>query len=343
MRDLASLPKAHLHVHLESTIRPDTLRALAAANGVDIPEELSRSSFAGFSQFADYNAAVRASLCKPEDFSRVAVEFCEDEAAAGVQYAEVTFTAAAHGERLGQPEMPLEAVLRGLAAGEAAFGIHCRVLLDHSRRRSVERAWATLDLAMRYAGHGVVGIGMAGEESYELAPFTTVLSAAAEAGVPMVHHAGEMCGPSSIRDALSLGHSRRLGHGIRILEDADLVAEVRDRAIPLEVCPSSNVGLGLVASYADHPLPRLRAAGLTVSLNTDIPSVVGVSLTQEYTRVREAFGYDDATMAELARAGVDASFAPAPIKARVRSQIDNWLADGRGDQVNVRRVDETAR
>ncbi|PSK95918.1 adenosine deaminase [Murinocardiopsis flavida] len=327
MRDLDALPKAHLHVHLESTVRPETLREIGAANGVAVPDPPSgERPFAGFRQFADHGTLVRDCLRRPEDFARVAAEFCADEAARGTRYAEVTFTAASHGERLGRPEMPLAAVLDGLAAGQAEHGIECGVILDHSRRRSVERAWATLGLARRFAADGVVAIGMAGDEAHPLAPFAEVIAAAADAGVHLVHHAGESSGAASIREAIGIGRAERLGHGIRVLDDPGLVAEVRDRAIPLEVCPSSNVALGLADSFAAHPLPALRAAGLAVTLNTDVPSVTGTTLTGEFTRVREVFGATDAELAGLARAGIDASFAPEPTKARLRGAAAAWLA-----------------
>ncbi|CAM4140771.1 adenosine deaminase [Nocardiopsis rhodophaea] len=264
MRDLARLPKAHLHVHLESTVRWTTLREIAAGNGIKIPDPPGhgRRAFNGFRQFADHNALVRSCLLRREDFARIAREFCADEAAQGTRYAEVTFTAAAHGERLSEPEMPLEAVLHGLAEGQAAHDIECRVILDHSRRRSVQRARRTLDLATRYAagsgsgGGGVVGLGMAGEERFPLAPFAEVVSAARDAGLHIVHHAGEACGPASIREAIGLGRAERLGHGIRVLDDGDLVAEIRDRRLPLEVCPSSNVALGFAERKLSNQLRR---------------------------------------------------------------------------------------
>jgi adenosine deaminase len=328
MRDITLLPKAHLHVHLESTIRWATLREIGAANGVDVPshggDDGAPLAFDGFRQFADHNSLVRSCLRRPEDFHRIAVEFCEDEAAQGTGYAEVTFTAASHGERLDDLEMPLEAVLHGLAEGQAAHGVRCRVVLDHSRRRSVDRAWRTVKLAARHAA--VVGVGVAGEESYPLAPFSEVFEAARDAGLHVVHHAGETCGAASIREAIGPGGTERLGHGIRVLDDAELVAEVRDRAIPLEVCPSSNVTLGLADSLAAHPLPRLRDAGLVVTLNTDIPSIAGTTLSEEYARVRDAFGYDDEVMAEFARASIEASFAPAGTKERLLGEVEAWLA-----------------
>ncbi|MEC3976465.1 adenosine deaminase [Amycolatopsis sp. H20-H5] len=323
MRDLTTLPKAHLHVHLESTIRPGTLREIGEANGVSLPGQAP--VFDGFRAFADYNSLIRDCLRRPEDFERIAREFCEDEAAQGTRYAEVTFTAASHGERLGDLDLPLESVLKGLKAGGAAHGIDCRVLLDHSRRRSVDRARQTLDLARRHAADGVLGLGMAGEEKHSLTPFAAIFDEAREAGLHLVHHAGEDCGPPSIREALEIGHSERLGHGIRILEDPALVAEIRERGIALEVCPSSNVILGLVPSFAEHPLPRLVDAGLVVTVNTDVPSVTGTTLTDEYTRIRETFGYDDHALAVLAAAGVDASFASASTKTALHQGIKAWL------------------
>ncbi|MBE1531725.1 adenosine deaminase [Actinomadura algeriensis] len=321
MRDLLTLPKAHLHVHLESTVRWDTLREIGAANGVPVPDHVG--TFGGFDAFFAQNDLVRACLRRPDDFRRIAYEFCADEAAQGTRYAEPSFTAAAHGERLGDLGMPLAAVLEGLDAGRAAFGVECRLLLDHSRRRSVDRAWRTLDLARRH--DGVAAIGLAGDESHPGDPFTDVFAAARDAGLHVVHHAGEGEGPASIRQALGPGRTERLGHGIRVLDDPDLVAEVRERRVPLEVCPSSNVALGFVPSLADHPLPRLRDAGLLVTLNTDVPALIGTPLAAEYAHVRDAFGYDDRTLADLARTGVDASFAPPATKARLRAEINAWL------------------
>jgi len=324
VRDLLSLPKAHLHVHLESTVRWGTLREIGAANGVEVPGE--GGAFGDFASFFARNDLVRDCLRRPDDFRRIAYEFCADESAQGVQYAEVSFTAAGHGERLGDLAMPLQAVLEGLEAGQDAFGVDCRLILDHSRRRSVERAWRTLDLARRH--DRVVAVGLAGDEAHPGDPFTEVFAAARDTGLHVVHHAGEGEGPASIRQAIGSGRTERLGHGIRILEDPDLVEEVRERGIPLEVCPSSNVALGFAASLDAHPLPRLRDAGLLVTLNTDIPALINTSLTTEYTNVRDAFGYDDRVLAELAGNTVTASFAPPETKARLHRAIAAWLAPG---------------
>jgi adenosine deaminase len=322
MRDLATLPKAHLHVHLESTVRADTLDELADLHGVEV--RARAGAFEGFEQFAAHNGLVRDCLRRPEDFRRIAYEFCAEEAAQGTRYAEVTFTAAAHGERLGDPDMPLLAVLDGLAAGQTAHGIECRVIVDHPRKRSVERFEDSLRLATVHPQ--VVAIGMAGAEDYPLTPFAAVFRAAREAGIGLVHHAGECCGAPSVAEAVTVGLADRIGHGFRALEDPEVVKLLEERAVPLEVCPSSNVVLGLVESISSHPLPLLMDAGLIVTLSTDIPSSTGTTLTDEYTLVRDAFGFDDDTLAGIATNAVDASFAPEDTKEKLRQDIATWRA-----------------
>jgi adenosine deaminase len=323
VRDLLSLPKTNLHVHLEDSVRPQTVKEIAAANGLQVPPGTPVTDSASF--FAAVNV-VRNCLLTFDDFYRVAAEYCADEAAQGTRYAEVSFTAAAHGERLGDMTMPLRAVLDGLAQGRADHGLETRLLLDHSRRRPVERAWATLRLAESHASEGVVAVGLAGNEAYSGEPFVEVFRAARAAGLHVVHHAGEAAGPASIRQAIVAGGAERLGHGIRVLDDEDLVAEVAALGIPLEVCPHSNVLLGLVPSLAEHPLPRLLEAGLRVTVNTDIPAMTGAGLAEEYRLLRDAFGYGDEAIADVARAGVHASFAPADVKAQLLAAIDAWLA-----------------
>ena len=326
MRDVLTLPKTNLHVHLENAVRTSTLRDIAARNGTALPRQLldERCVVTDFADFFIQSKAARTCLVEAEDFWQVAYEFCADEAAQGVRYAEVTFSAAAHGERVGDPEKPLLAVIDGLAAGEAAFGIRCRLVLDHSRRRPVERSWRTLELALEHLDV-VVALGLGGDDAYPAEPFREVFETATSAGLRSVPHAGEAAGPESVRDAVRLLHADRIGHGIRVVDDPALADELRDAGIPLEVCPSSNVALGLVPSLAAHPLPRLVEAGLTVTLNTDIPTMTGVRMAAEYENARRAFGFDDADLAFLAVAGVDASFAPSALQDTLRQEIQGWL------------------
>jgi adenosine deaminase len=281
--------------------------------------------FAGFRAFAEYNAAERACLRTAADFERVAYEFCVDSAADGVRYAEVTVTAAAHGARLGSASAVLDGVLAGLRSGSGEAAIETRVLIDHSRRRPLSWAEESVQLA---AGHpdAVVGFGVAGDEAAPISPYRAVVERAAAAGVHLVHHAGETGGADSVREALDIGRAERIGHGIRSVEDPELVARLRDEHVPLEVCPSSNVILRLVPSLAAHPLPALVDAGLVVTLNTDIPAVTGRTLSAEYAAVRDAFGCTDDDLAHFARAAVDASFAPPSTKTCLHDDITTWLS-----------------
>ncbi|HVC73118.1 MAG TPA: adenosine deaminase, partial [Mycobacteriales bacterium] len=269
---------------------------------------------------------VRTCLRSAADFERVAYEFCLDSAADGVRYAEVSVTAAAHGARLGiGPAAVLDGVLAGLRAGSDAAGVETRVVLDHSRRRPLPWAEESVRLAADHPAV-VVGFGVAGDETAPISPYRAVVERAAAAGVHLVHHAGETGGADSVREALDVGRPERIGHGIRSLEDPELVARLRDERVPLEVCPSSNVVLGLVPSLAAHPLPALVEAGLVVTLNTDIPAITGRTLSAEYAAVRDTFGCTDEDLARLAGAAVDASFAPPAAKSRLHHDIATWLS-----------------
>jgi adenosine deaminase len=262
-----------------------------------------------------------------EDFARIAYELCADEAAQGVRYAEVTFTPALHALRLeGRWDMPLGAVVEGFARGERDFGIRCRLVLDHARTLPVEMADQTLRAAIRHRDDGVVALGLAGDEAFAPELFARVFSEAVDAGLHSVPHAGEMAGPASIRGAIRALHAERIGHGIRILEDPDLVVEARHRGIALEVCPTSNVATGAVYSLAEHPLPRLLAAGLTVTLNSDDPAMFSSPLAGEYEIARHQFGMDDPALAAIALAGVRASFLDDDSKHKLEADIDAWLA-----------------
>lgn len=324
---LDNLPKVHLHVHLESTVRRETLVDIANKNGMAVPSHLfgGEYMFNGFADFLHQNALVRECLRRPDDFRRIAFEYCEDEAREGTVYSEVYFTAAAHGERVGDLDMPLSAVLDGLAEGCAQFKISVQLLLDHSRRRSVELAWKTVELAVRHAERGVVGVGLSSDERFDIKQFADVFIAAKGEGLRVVHHAGEGGGADSIRRAIELGGAERIAHGFRALEDESLMDLLRERRIALDVCPSSNVALGFVPSLHQHPLPKLLEAGLMVSISTDIPALLGTSLTKEYRSVQAAFFFDQKMIVKLAVTAVEASFASPSSKQQLHRAISEWL------------------
>jgi adenosine deaminase len=331
MGDLLKLPKAHLHLHLEGSIRARTMTEIAERHRLTLPACVQAGY--RFRDFADFNLqyrAIRECLRDASDFRRIAFELCEDEAAQGVRYAEVTFTLGAHGPRLNNWEMPLESVLEGFAAAREALGIECRLVVDHGRSKPVELAWQAMHTAARYRDLGVVAFGLGGDEKYPPEQFAQVFHAAVDCGLHSVPHAGEITGPESIRGALRELRAERIGHGISVLDDQSLVDEMKARGIALEVCLTSNVAIpARVRSIESHPLPDLIAAGLTVTINSDTPAIFSAPLASEYELARKTFGLDDAALADLARAGVKASFAGETTKASIESAIDQWLADER--------------
>jgi adenosine deaminase len=319
VRDLHTLPKTHLHVHLESTIRPHTLTDLAQRHNITIPP-VPPGGYPGFRAFADRGTLVRSCLRHPEDFARITTEFLADAAADGVRYTELTLSAGSHTERLGTDVLP--AVIAALDADQ--HDITARLILDHSRRRPTTRLATMIDTALQHPGT-VVAIGVAGDEAHPIAPFATLLADARAAGLRMVHHAGEMAGPHSIAEALTLGAADRIGHATTI--DTPTLRLLREHGAAVEVCASSNLALRSITHLDQHPLPRLIAEGIPLSINLDIPDVLGTTLTAEYTRLRDHYHWDDHTTAAIATTAINSSFAPDDVKARVRADLTAWITE----------------
>ncbi len=327
MRDLATLPKAELHIHLEGCARPATVRALADRNGVAIPEGLQPDDtwrFADFLHFIDQYSATCALMTKVEDFHRLAYEACEDLASTGVLYAEAVFSPANHDRRHGWYD-PIEAVLDGLAAGERDFGATVRLTPDIVRDFGLEHAERTLEVAMKLMDRGVVGLNCAGSERTGIEPFAPIFRRAKDAGLRSVPHAGEWAGPQNVWDTIAAYSPDRIGHGVRSIEDPRLVETLVDSQLPLEVSPTSNIATGVYTSLNDHPFERLRAAGVVVTLNSDDPGMFGPWLTQVYEAAREQWSYSDEQLADIARTGVRVSFADDETKTRLEQGIDDWL------------------
>lgn len=327
-RDLRALPKTDLHVHLEGAMRASTVVELAERYGVDLPEGLreGRYEFRDLLHFIDEWLASIACLRSPEDFRRIALEFCADEAAEGVRYAEVSLSLADHADRFTDWDAVVEGVLEGLAEGEGEHGVRSQLSIDVVRGIDLELSRRAMRVAVAHRDAGVFGVGLGGEETHPPEPYASIFDEARHAGLRSVPHAGETGGPASIRGVLDALGAERIGHGIRVLEDPDLVAELRERRIPLEVCPTSNVMTKVVPSMELHPLPRLLAAGLLVTLNSDDPSMFSSPLAGEYEACRSVFGMDDDALAGLAHAGVIASFADEVTKHALAEAIDAWLA-----------------
>jgi adenosine deaminase len=326
--DLISLPKVDLHVHLEGSMRATTVVELAERSGVDLPEGLreGRYEFRDFRHFIDEFVAGIACLRELDDFRRIAYELAEDEAAEGVRYAEVMVSLPDHRARFDDWDAVLEAVFAGLADGERDFGVVSRVIVDVVRGIDLRLSRRAMEVGVRHRDAGVVGIGVGGEERFGPEPYEEIFLAGIAGELHSVPHAGENEGAASIRGAVRQLRAERIGHGIRIMEDPELVADVRERGIALDVCPTSNVMTRSVPSLEEHPLPAMLDAGLVCTLASDDPTMFGSPLAGEYEHCRSVFGFDDERLAELARNGVRASFAPAELKAELEASIGDWIA-----------------
>jgi len=324
MRDLALLPKAHLHVHLEGAMRPTTLAELAAGYGMEVPQI---RGFGSFTAFADMYLAACDVLRTPDDMARLVDEVVEDAVLAGAVWVEPSFYAPHHRARLGPDEEVVDMVLDALDAAARRHGIGAGLMLAADRTVGVEDATTQAELAARYAGSGVVAFGLANDENgYPPQPFAEAFAIARSAGLLATPHAGELDGPESIRGALDVLGAKRIQHGVRAVEDPELVARLADEGICCDVCPTSNVLLSVVPSLAEHPLARLLDAGVPCSVNGDDPLLFGPGLLEEYELCRQDLGFDDARMAHIARCSIDAAGAPADLKARASAAVDDWLA-----------------
>jgi aminodeoxyfutalosine deaminase len=323
-----ALPKVELHLHHVGSASPRTVLELASRHPdsrLPTTEEELRAffEFRDFSHFAEIYDAVNDVVRTPEDVATLVLGAARDLAAQNGRYVELTVTPYAHVRR----GMPMPAVTEALdiAAKEAlAFGMRVAYIFDIPGQLGAPAARATLDHALGHPPQALVGFGLAGIE-YDRAAyrdaFRDVFRSAIAAGLHSVPHAGEMTGPETIWEALDGLGAERIGHGISCLDDPRLVARLRAERIPLEICPTSNVRTRQVPALAAHPLPRLRAEGLVVTLNSDDPPMFGTSLTQEYRAVAAAFGFGRAELAELARAAVRASFLPEQAKQEILAEI----------------------
>jgi adenosine deaminase len=326
-RDLDALPKVDLHVHLEGSMRPATIVELAERHRVELPDGLreGRYEFRDFRHFIDEWVAGLRCLNEPKDFRRIAVEFCEDQAAQHVRYAEVSFSLPDHAERFDDWDMPVEAVLEGFAEGQARSGIVCTMYVDVVRGIDMELSRRAMETAARYVGRGVIGIGLGGEEKFPPQPYREIFRDGIDRGLHSIPHAGETHGPASIRGAIDALGAERIGHGIRVLDDPALGEEARERGIAFDVCPTSNAMTRSVASLGSHPLGAMLDAGLMCTLASDDPSMFHSYLGDEYVVSRETLGFDDERIATLARNGVRASFAPPDLKDELERAVDGWL------------------
>jgi adenosine deaminase len=319
------VPKAELHVHLEGTAPPDLIRRIAERNRLEVPEGTfaapDRFAYRDFLDFlATYDKAASV-IRTAEDYRDITYEYLVKCAAEGAVYVELT-ASPDHARLVGlTDEEHIEGIARGIDDARADSGIEGRILISCVRNFGVEPALRVARYAAERRHPYIVGFSMAGdEENYPPGAYAEAFEIAAAAGLGCSVHAGEWAGPESVREGLELPVAR-IAHGVRAIEDPELVGELAERGIYLECCPTSNVVLGIYPSYEEHPLPRLLEAGVRVTLGSDDPPYFGASIGGEYALCREHFGLTDDDLRSITRTAIDAAFCEKTLKERLKETV----------------------
>ena len=326
---IAGLPKAELHLHIEGTLEPELMLALASRNGVALPYasvDALRGAydFGDLQDFLDLYYQGMDVLRTAEDFYDLAMAYVARAHADSVRHAEVFFDPQAHTRR----GVALATVIDGLHGAarqaEARFGLTLRLILCFLRDLSPDDAAATLDAAMPCRDR-IIGVGLdSAERGHPPGPFAAVFARARAAGFHVVAHAGEEGPAANVGDALDLLRAERIDHGVRALDDPALTRRLAARGVPLTVCPLSNVRLRVVEDIERHPLPEMIARGLTVTINSDDPAYFGGYVNANYVACAEAFGWDLDRLTALARASFAASFLEDAAKAEHLRAVDAY-------------------
>ncbi|GAA4700465.1 adenosine deaminase [Nocardioides conyzicola] len=335
MRDLLALPKAHLHLHFTGSMRHATLLELAARDGIALPDQLveewpptlSAADEKGWFRFQRLYDVARSVLRTEDDVRRLVREAAEDDVRDGGRWLEIQVDPSGYGARFGGITAFTDLVLDAVRDASAATGLGMAVVIAANRTRHPLDARTLARLAGQYAGRGVVGFGLSNDERRgSTADFASAFRIADRAGLLLAPHGGELRGPEHIRVCLDALGADRLGHGVRAAEDPALLDRIVEAGVALEVCPVSNVALGVYSDLTSVPLPTLLAAGATVALGADDPLLFGSQLAGQYATMRAAHDLTDDQLAELARMSVRASRAPEDIRTAALADIDGWLA-----------------
>jgi adenosine deaminase len=319
------IAKAELHVHLEGTAPPDLIRRIAERNGLPVPdgvfETADRFAYTDFLDFLQTYDRAASVIRTGQDYRDVTYEYLAGCALDGAIYVELT-ASPDHAALVGlNDEEHLDGIARGIDAARREFGVESRILISAVRNFGVEQALRVARYAAARPHPYVVGFSMAGDEqNFPAGDYAEPFRIASEAGLGCTVHAGEWAGPESVRAALGLPVTR-IAHGVRSIEDPPLVAELAERAIVLECCPTSNVVLDVFPSYEDHPLPRLVDAGVRVTLGSDDPPYFGASIGGEYAVCRERFGFDDERLRDITRTAIDAAFCDEKLKQSLMRRV----------------------
>jgi adenosine deaminase len=322
---MPTLPKAELHVHLEGTAPPELVRRLAARNGVPLPKRLlgedGRFRYTDFIDFLRTYDLAASVIRTGEDYRDITYEYLCECARGGAIYIELT-ASPDHAALVGlSDEEHLAGIAQGIDDARRDCGIEGRILISAVRNFGLEQALRVARHAAERPHPYVVGFSMAGDEAnFPAGDFAEPFAIAAEAGLGCTIHAGEWAGAESVRAALALPITR-VSHGVRSIEDPALVAELAERGIVLECCPTSNVVLGVYPDYELHPLPRLLAAGVQVTLGSDDPPYFGATIAGEYAVCAERMGLGENDLRAITRTAIEAAFCDEQLKAELRARL----------------------
>lgn len=317
MIDVRQLPKAELHLHFEAAMSRASAGALAERYGMPEP---ATGPFRDLTEFVQAYELARDIIGSLDDLRDLAEDLAKRQQDAGVVWSEIHFAPATYSGRLGPHDELVEAVLDGLRAGG---GDSAGLVIAVNRGRPLDEGEQMLDLAIRWAGSGVVAFGLAGDEAnHPASRFVDLFRRAAARGLPTVPHGGEGAGADHVRETVDLLDPDRVCHGVRVDEGPAVVDRVAEADVCLDMAPLSNVLLQVVAELESHPLPRLLRHGVPVTLNTDVPLFTGVPLDEEYERCAEAWGLSDDEVVHLARTSIQRSFCPEHVRASALAALE---------------------
>lgn len=321
-------PKVELHLHLEGAAPPAFIRGLAAEKRIDISGVFAADgsySYTDFWNFLKVYEAATGVLTAPDDYRRLTLAVLEESASAGVIYSETFLSPDFCGGRdLGAWREYLHAIREAAEDAERQFGITLRGIVTCIRHFGPEKARETALCAAETAGSFVTGFGIAGDEKIgKPKDFAWSFDMAREAGLRLTAHAGEWGGPDSVRDAIDDLRVERIGHGVRAIEDLALVDRIAEQGVVLEVCPGSNVALGLYPSFRAHPIAELRRRGVIATISTDDPPFFHTTMLREEERLAEAFDWDEAEFRAIHLAAARAAFCDPETRARITRQLES--------------------
>ena len=323
-----NFPKFELHLHLEGAAPPAFIRGLAKEKNIDIHrifDDAGNYAFGNFTQFLQVYEAAVETLKTPEDYHRLTLAMLEQSAAQGVIYTETFLSPdfCGGGEVAAWREF-LQAIKEAADIAETRDGIIMRGIVTAVRHLGPDKAKAAALCAAETAGDWLVGFGIGGDERIgKLKDFSWSFDLAREAELHLTAHAGEWSGPESVKDALSLG-VERIGHGVRAIEDLALVDHLAENEIVLEVCPGSNIALGLYPDWQHHPIERLMDRGVKVTVSTDDPPFFHTTMSYEFERLADSYGWDDDVLRTLNETAAGAAFCDEPTRARLMKKLEQY-------------------